>query len=132
MKMSADMDFRLQPAATAIVPHKHTTLAHPHDRGGELANLRTPMKRTTLISFLIVATLASTVRLGRSQITAHDLGTLGGPSSYAEGINSSGTIVGFSYTSGGNYHAFSYSGGVMTDLGTLPGGSNSFAFRNQQ
>lgn len=55
------------------------------------------------------------------------------PSSYqystAYGINGSGTIVGYSTTaSGPGYeHAFAYSDGSMTDLGTL-GGNNSRAF----
>ena len=49
------------------------------------------------------------------------------PSSEAYGINSSGTIVGDATTSGNQFdHAFSYSGGDMTDLGTL-GGSSSVA-----
>ncbi|MBL8248975.1 MAG: hypothetical protein JNK95_11500 [Candidatus Competibacter sp.] len=74
-----------------------------------------------------------------------DLGTLGGTNSAAVGINASGQIVGWSYTVGtppgkksltgsseysiaavGNPHAFLYSGGRMTDLGTL-GGTSSFA-----
>src|SRR5260370_35833193 len=55
-----------------------------------------------------------------------DLGTLGGTYSVASGINSSGTIVGDSLTSGGQDHAFSYSGGVMTDLATM-GETNSHA-----
>jgi probable HAF family extracellular repeat protein len=52
--------------------------------------------------------------------TATDLGTLGSSGTtftYANGINNSGTIVGFSSTtSGGAEDAFVYSGGVMTDL----------------
>jgi probable HAF family extracellular repeat protein len=37
-------------------------------------------------------------------------------------INSAGTIVGVSYITGNTaQHAFSYSGGVMTNLGTLGG-----------
>ena len=55
-----------------------------------------------------------------------DLGTLGGSRSWARGINDSGQIVGESYDSSGNGHAFSYFGGTMTDLGTL-GGSYSEA-----
>lgn len=55
-----------------------------------------------------------------------DLGTLGGSTSFANGINDEGVIVGDSYTAGNADHAFSYSNGKMTDLGTL-GGSSSQA-----
>ena len=51
-----------------------------------------------------------------------DLGTLsGGGNSFATGINNAGTIVGRAYSSAGPQHAFSYSNGVMTDLGTAVG-----------
>ena len=56
-----------------------------------------------------------------------DLGTLGGDSSEAAGINGSSQIVGWSTTADGATHGFLYSGGTMTDLGTLPGGSASYA-----
>jgi len=57
-----------------------------------------------------------------------DLGTLGGSSSSAWGINTGGTIVGVAKITGNTISdAFSYSGGVMTDLGTL-GGPGSQAF----
>jgi len=49
-----------------------------------------------------------------------DIGSLGGSSTTAYGINNYGQVVGFSYLSGGSYRAFLYSGGPMTDLGTLP------------
>ena len=45
-----------------------------------------------------------------------DLGTLGGPYSYGQGINLSGQIVGMAYTTGNAYHAFSYASGAMSDL----------------
>ena len=46
------------------------------------------------------------------------LGTLGGPTSQAEDINSSGQIVGVSLTAGGSEDGFLYSGnGPMVDLG---------------
>jgi probable HAF family extracellular repeat protein len=57
-----------------------------------------------------------------------DLGTLGGPYSYAYGVNDSVQAVGYSHTSDGHDHAFLYSnGGGMTDLGTL-GGPYSYAY----
>jgi len=56
-----------------------------------------------------------------------DLGTFGGSSSAASGINASGQIVGSAAITGSVFtHAFLYAGGSMTDLGTL-GGPNSTA-----
>src|ERR1041384_1385468 len=54
-----------------------------------------------------------------------DIGTLGGNTSYAIGINDSGTIVGYSYLADNlTRHAFTWTAsGGMVDLGTLPGGS---------
>jgi probable HAF family extracellular repeat protein len=61
-------------------------------------------------------------------VTRVDLGTLGGASSYAAGINSSGTAVGWSETSAGTTHAFRWSAAAgMVDLGTLPGDAMSRA-----
>ncbi len=70
--------------------------------------------------------------LAAPSYTLTDLGTFGGPSSSAYGINASGTIVGESTgllttdTNGDAVgfsanHAFTYSGGVMTDIGNLYG-----------
>jgi probable HAF family extracellular repeat protein len=57
-----------------------------------------------------------------------DLGTLGGPTSVGDGINSAGLIVGWSNISNdsNSSHATLWSANVPSDLGTL-GGANSFA-----
>ena len=63
-----------------------------------------------------------------------DLGTLGGTTSYAFGVNASGTVVGSSKNAGGDFHAYSFLDSrrrPCSDLGTL-GGTLSSAARNQQ
>jgi probable HAF family extracellular repeat protein len=56
-----------------------------------------------------------------------DLGTLGGDSSEAAGINLLGDVVGTSLVPNGKPHAFLYRAGRMIDLGTLIGGTESYA-----
>jgi probable HAF family extracellular repeat protein len=51
-----------------------------------------------------------------------DLGTLGGPSSNATGINNRGEIVGYSQLANGETHAALWRDGKIQDLGGLPGG----------
>jgi probable HAF family extracellular repeat protein len=58
--------------------------------------------------------------LGNPQM--RDLGTLGGTASEAFGINRSGQITGFAFTSADDIHAFLYSTGTMTDIGVLLSG----------
>jgi len=55
-----------------------------------------------------------------------ELGTLGGSSSQATGVNSSGEVTGFASLSSGYQHAFSTMGGALTDLGTLGGSSYAY------
>lgn len=72
-----------------------------------------------------LAVTASQAEAASYKIT--DLGTLGGRSSLASGINSSGQVVGVANTANGYAYAFLYSNGSMQDLGTL-GGSYSSAY----
>jgi probable HAF family extracellular repeat protein len=55
-----------------------------------------------------------------------DIGTLGGTSSYPNGFNEAGVIVGGSNVPNLTYHAFLYQNGQMTDLApNYAGGSNA-------
>jgi len=59
------------------------------------------------------------------------LGNLGGASIYGTGINARGQISGWADTDGSgaaHRHAFLYSDGVLTNLGTLAGGTQSFGY----
>jgi probable HAF family extracellular repeat protein len=80
-----------------------------------------------LRSILAVSLLTlawGTVGVAQTTYTITDLGTLGGTYSEGKGINASGQVTGFSYTSGDVApHAFLYSNGNMSDLGTLGGRS---------
>jgi probable HAF family extracellular repeat protein len=53
-----------------------------------------------------------------------DLGTLGGPNSSAQAINTSGEVVGVADVAPGISHAFLWYDGLMQDLGTLGGGQS--------
>ena len=57
--------------------------------------------------------------------TATDLGTLGGSSSFALGINDSGQVVGWADSAGNTTHGFLYNNGSMTNLSpsSLTGGA---------
>jgi probable HAF family extracellular repeat protein len=76
--------------------------------------------------FAAAAALGALPRAGAQSYTATALGSLGGGTSFATGINDSGTVTGYTTLASTATHAFRYSGGVMTDLGTL-GGSDSHA-----
>ncbi len=65
------------------------------------------------------------------QYMVTDLGTLGGVTAVATGINSSGEVVGLSSTIPGGdsytWHAFRWSHGTLRDLGVLAGYTRSEA-----
>jgi probable HAF family extracellular repeat protein len=70
---------------------------------------------------------ASSARGPARAYTALDLGTLGGDFSLARDVNSAGQVVGISLSADGRGHAFLWEKGVMTDLGSLPGGVSGIA-----
>ncbi len=79
----------------------------------------------------LFAAMAVPIRMAAQQHTRYtitDLGTLGGTFGQASGISNKGSIVGFATLPGDmEGHAFFWSKGVMSDLGTLFGGPNSSA-----
>jgi probable HAF family extracellular repeat protein len=64
----------------------------------------------------------------RATYTVVDLGSLGGDFSVALDINARGQVVGQSETASGEFHAFLWEDGVMTDLGTLGADPSGFGF----
>jgi probable HAF family extracellular repeat protein len=112
------------------------------------------MNSTKILAWTIPVMLIAAVALPLSltaqstRYKAIDLGTLGGPSTYGQGngpgssrfINNPGTVVGSSDTTTPDpnapncfnpdclvSHAFRWQGGVLTDLGALPGVNSSGA-----
>ena len=57
-----------------------------------------------------------------------DLGALGGKMTTPTDLNDSRQVVGYAQVSSGENHAFLYQAGSLTDLGTLPGGTQSYAY----
>lgn len=57
-----------------------------------------------------------------------EIGTFGGNVSTGEAINSAGQVVGYAALPGGDQRAFLFAHGKMKNLGTLQGGTQSFAF----
>src|SRR5712691_9968773 len=75
-----------------------------------------------IFSFLL--TTALSCLCAAQTYTVTDLGTLrGGSFSGAKAINATGQVAGYSTTASGTYHAFLSSGGKLTDIGDLGGGS---------
>jgi len=108
-------------------------------------NSRTSIS-TGAIALFILLSMSTQLAAQHHHYKLVDLGTLGGPASYLSNgfdgiLNSQGTAVGWADTSTPDpfplfcfnpdcfaSHAFAWRNGVLTDLGTLPGGANSQAF----
>ena len=86
-----------------------------------------PPTRRGRLAAIALSTLACVPLAHAGLYTVTDLGTLGGNSSAAYGINASGQVVGQARLAGNTVsHAFLYSGGTMIDIGTtLNGDSNA-------
>lgn len=95
--------------------------------GGRPVLSRMGWRIIRLLIALALLGLAGAPPLAAQVYTITDLGTLDGISSEAYGLNGSGHVIGWSTTASGAVHAFLYRDGVMTDLGTLPGGTYSYA-----
>lgn len=87
------------------------------------------MSRTSSLSWWALPMLMSSAlpAIADVRFTLTDLGTLGGVSSSASGIDDAGRVVGTSDIGGFTDHAFLWQAGKLQDLGTL-GGSTSAAF----
>jgi probable HAF family extracellular repeat protein len=57
-----------------------------------------------------------------------DVGSLGGRMTTPTDINDANQVVGYAQVGSGENHAFLYRAGNLTDLGTLPGGTQSYAY----
>jgi probable HAF family extracellular repeat protein len=87
--------------------------------------------RKNFVSVSVALTLASmsAVSAWGASGEIRNLGSLGlADPSWGYAVNDSGQAVGTSYTRGGNYHGFLYSGGVQSDLGAFGSRSNSNAY----
>jgi probable HAF family extracellular repeat protein len=85
-------------------------------------------RRTRLYALLSASVLSLIATAGWSQSITW-LGTLGGGWSEAYGVSADGAVVvGYAYAAG-DWHAFRWmASGGMQDLGTLPGGLESWAY----
>src|SRR3954454_14567242 len=90
-----------------------------------------PMKSIWIASTALVLLACTSEAPGPTEVSAPsftalpasyaplDLGSLGGGTAYALGVNNKGQVVGGSTLANGQNHAFLWTNGVTKDLGTL-------------
>ncbi len=82
----------------------------------------------SILAALTITALAGIQAQAQTSYTYRDLGTLGGTSSRANGVNNFGQVVGWSILANGDRHSFYWSSATgMVDLGTF-GGTTSGAW----
>lgn len=84
-----------------------------------------PRRRSIVVAVSLALTTMASAQAARFVVT--DLGSLGGGTSQAFGINSSGQVVGSSIVDGVERAFIWQRGSGMTDLGSLGGAANQFA-----
>jgi probable HAF family extracellular repeat protein len=95
--------------------------AHAIDKMGDVAGTGTICQvKPRCVDSVSTFTYTDTAVLWQNG-TLHNIDTFGDGCSFGYGINDSGQVVGKACTPSGNEHAFLYSGGKMTDLGSLAG-----------
>jgi probable HAF family extracellular repeat protein len=96
-----------------------------------MPGIRCANRRAAWAAFILGVALSAVAPVAAAAVprwTVVDLGTLGGPGSYATAVSDTGFVVGCSDVMPQGVHAFIYHEGVMRDLGTAAdGGGNSCA-----
>lgn len=81
-----------------------------------------------MMSVFVFAGMPCATRVYAIQYVITDLGTLGGPGSFAFGINDQGQVVGNSYMAFGGIRAFLYENGAMEELDSFGSNGESYAW----
>src|SRR5208337_2425992 len=102
-----------------------------NEKGGEKMNRQEIVEKVLSVSIRVaVMSVTMSAVIAVSAVMAFAGGytlTYLGTNFEPMGINNSGQVVGFITTPSGDYHSALFSNGTITDLGTLPGYSESYA-----